>query len=264
MRSGESIVANQQSSTQQRQSRAAQRSVGIISIGAGFLTFFGLVVGLSAVGFAFDTFEDPATFIAIGPTAAGMIRWSQWLNMFGNYLLLIPLALYLQQWLRAEAPYTTNLFTLAGLAYLLLGAAGAAILAAGWSMIIAAYAEAATAQQSLLLDQFRLVTAIGESGLQGVIQNFCGAVWFLGMGSLLFKRRRWVAGFTLLLGLLQLCGMLGSMLTVELLTGLGLLATVLLIPLWAISLGTLFLLRPHEPHSVAAEQVAAEQVAGAT
>ena len=178
-----------------------QRWAGILALTAGILALLSLVVGLAGVDYDFDVFSDTSSLIAAGTTAAGFIRWSYWMNMVGNYLFLIPLALLLHQMLHQNGGLFSQLFTASGLLYMVLGAAGSAILAAAWPYLIEQYATAVSAtQQETLVNNFELVNQIAEVGLHGVVQNFCGAVWFLGMGSLLRSKRNSLGIFAMIIG----------------------------------------------------------------
>ena len=70
----------------------------VLAITAGVCALLSLVVGLAGVNYNFDVFSDSSSLIAAGTVAAGFIRWSYWLNMVGNYLFMLPLALLLFQW----------------------------------------------------------------------------------------------------------------------------------------------------------------------
>lgn len=214
-----------------------QRWTGILAIIAGILALLSLVVGLAGVQYDFEIFSDPSSLIAAGADVAQNIQWSFWLNMLGNYLLLIPLALFFYQWLSSENPAYIQLFTASGLIYLLLGAAGAAILASAWPFLMKTYAAAAPATQAGLVVDFQLVSAIAEGGLQGVIQNLAGAIWFLGVGMILRAKQSGLSIFTMGLGLFLLLNMLGNMFNIEALSLLGLTANILLGPLWSIAFG---------------------------
>ena len=224
-----------------------QKVVGWLAIAAGVLAFGSLLVGLAGVSWDFEQFSEPASLIAIGAAGARFIGWSFWFNMFGNYLLLLPLVLWLYLWLRDEHEAGALLYTLGGIFYILLGAAGAAILAAAYPVLIEAFGQTTIeAEQGLLLADLRLVQAIAEAGLQGVGQNFAGAVWLIGIGSLLRTRRNGLGLFSIVIGGFLVLNTLGNMFNVEALSLLGLTATILLAPLWSILLGSLCLRSPKD------------------
>lgn len=220
-----------------------QKTVGILAIVAGVCALLSLVVGLSGVDYDFEVFSDTSSLIAAGSDAAGAIKWSYWLNMVGNYLFLIPLALYLWQWLKERSPSFAQLFTLSGILYMVFGAAGSAILASAWPYLIEQYVSASAAQQEVLIMEFQVVNAIAETGLHGVVQNFVGAIWFLGMGQLLSLRMRGLGIAAIIIGAFLVVNTLGNMFGIELLSLLGLMANILLAPVWSIVIGVMLIRR---------------------
>lgn len=217
--------------------RAFRRLAGLLAILAGPLSLTGLVVALSVVGFDFGTFSDHEAMLGLGASAAATIRWSWWLSMVGSYLFLVPLALWLGATLESDGPPMLRLYTLSGLGYLALGAAGAAVLAATWPLLMTLASTAPSEQQAALLLDFATATAIAEGGLQGVLQNLLGSVWFLGVGSSLWRSRRFLAVFTLFIGAMLVVTVVGALLASEPLNLLGLTATILLVPVWSVWTG---------------------------
>jgi hypothetical protein len=221
-----------------------QRLSGWLAILAGPAAWSSLVLGLSVVGFDFEQFSDPAMILGLGPTAAPTLRWSFLLSLFGAYLFLVPLALWLGSTLASPTDPRLRLYTLCGLIYLILGAVGAAILSALWPSLILTYAGTAPAQQSFVLLSFTTGMTIAEDGFQGVIQNVAGGVWFVGIGALLLNRHHWLGWATLIVGIFLLISAVGGILAMEALTLIGLTATILLVPLWSIWMGIVLLRAP--------------------
>ncbi len=219
--------------------KSFQRWVGYLAILAGVLALLSLIVGLAGVEYDFEVFSDTSSLIAAGVQAAGFIRWSYWLNMLGNYLLLVPLALLLYQWLKPINPANAQLFTAGGLFYMALGAAGSAILAAAWPFLIEQFATAPVPMQEFLLVEFQVVNAIAEEGLHGVIQNLAGSVWFLGIGYMLRAKRKQLGIFAMAIGGFLVLNTVGNIFKIEALSLLGLTANILLGPLWSIFIGAL-------------------------
>ena len=221
--------------------QAFHRWAGIFALVAGILALLSLVVGLAGVDYDFDVFSDTSSLIAAGATAAGFIRWSYWMNMVGNYLFLIPLALVLHHNLKQNGELFSQLYTASGLLYILMGAAGSAILAAAWPYLMTEFAATSGEQQALLMADFQLVNAIAETGLHGVIQNLGGFIWFLGMGSLLRSKRNTLGIFAMVIGGFLVLNTLGNIFNVEALSLLGLMANILLGPIWSIWIGVLLM-----------------------
>lgn len=220
------------------------RLAGVLALVAGPLAWAGLALGLSLVGYDFESFSDPAAVLALGQDAAFPLRLSFWLSLCGSYLFLVPLALWLEAQFDGADALTVRGYTLCGLAYLGLGAVGSAILAAVWPMLILLAADAAPPEQATLLVAFQMATAIAEDGLHGMLQNVVGAVWFLGIGTLLWRTRRSLGAFTCGLGVMLVLTSLGTLVGVEALSLVGLTGTILLSPLWGMGMGLMVLRTP--------------------
>jgi hypothetical protein len=218
-----------------------RRATAVVTIAAGVMSLASLIVGLSGADFDFEAVSESATFIALGTDAVAPVRWGLWLSMFGSYLLLVPVALLLLRWLRQDDPVVADLATVAAGFYILLGAAGASVLASTLPDLIQRYADADAADVAMragLLNDFDLARRIAEDGLQGVVQNVAGAAWFLGMGSLLRRHRPALGAAAMAVGAFLVVNAAGIMVDVEALRFIGLTGNVLLAPAWAIGMGT--------------------------
>jgi hypothetical protein len=205
------------------------------------LAVAGLLLGLVLVDFDAEAFRDPDTVLQLGEQAAGRLRASYLLVMLGSYLLLVPLALWYAAAHGDREDPRWRLATVAGLAYLGLGAAGSCILAAVWPDLIRQYEDGG--DSDTLVIAFRTATRIAEDGLQGAAQNLAGAVWWGLLGQALLRAgRRGLGILTVLLAVASTLTTAGALLTVEALTLPGLTLTVLLVPVWAVWSG-LHLLR---------------------
>lgn len=89
----------------------------------------------------------------------------------------------------------------------------------------------------------RRATAVVTIG-QGVVQNVAGAVWFLGMGSLLRRHRPALGAAAMAVGAFLVVNAAGIMVDVEALRFIGLTGNVLLAPAWAIGMGISLLRSP--------------------
>jgi hypothetical protein len=228
----------------QNEAVAHRRATAVVTIAAGLTSLASLVVGLSGAGFDVEAVSESATFIALGTDAVAPVRWGLWLSMFGSYLLLVPVALLLLRRLRQDDPVVADLATVAAGFYILLGAAGASVLASTLPDLIQRYAGAGAAVRAGLLSDFDLARRIGEDGLQGVVQNVAGAAWFLGVGSLLGRHRPVLGAAAVAVGAFLVVNAAGIMVDVEALRFIGLTGTVLLAPAWAIGMGAWLLRSP--------------------
>jgi len=85
--------------------------------------------------------------VGIGVRGAAFFRWGMLLDVLGYYLLLAPLALYLRERFKGQGGSFVTLYTLCGLAYILIGAMGAIILAAVGPDLMREYALAQEPQR---------------------------------------------------------------------------------------------------------------------
>lgn len=217
------------------------RAAAACALLAGPLAVAGLLMGLQLADYDAEAFRDPEFVLGLGADAAGPLRASFLLVMLGSYLLVVPLALWLAARLGPDGDWRWRLTTVSGLAYLGLGAAGSCILAAVWPDLVRQQA-AGDADPETLVVAFRTATRIAEDGLQGAMQNLAGAVWWTGIGVALrgIGRRR-LGLLTLVLAAGSALNTLGSLLSVDALTLVGLTVTVLLAPVWAVALGVVAL-----------------------
>jgi hypothetical protein len=97
-----------------------------------------------------------------------------------------------------------SLLTACGLGYVLIGAIGAAILAAAWPAILAAHAGADPQEALLLRSQFALLTQLVYDGLWNMLEVLLAGVWWCGLGLALWSKHRGFALLTLLAGVFPL------------------------------------------------------------
>jgi Domain of unknown function (DUF4386) len=148
--------------------------------------------------------------------------------------LLVPAALYLWYWLRPRAPELVTLYTVFGLASLLLAAIGTLLRATFYPPLIAAYAQASEAQRDVLVVLFQSVTDFTFEGLYALDLIFWG-VWWLGIGPLLRSDRRSLGIVTAILGIAFLGAGAGWLLRVAPLARLE--NAFFLLPFWVVWLG---------------------------
>src|SRR5258707_4654679 len=124
-----------------------QQLAGVSCLVAAACYVGGAVLMAAALNFNLSLEAFSGTMIAAGSRGAELLRWGLMLDGLGSYLLVAPLALYLWGWLRPENPGLANLYTLSGLAYMLVGAIGAFVLAAALPPLVNAYGAASAAQR---------------------------------------------------------------------------------------------------------------------
>ncbi len=182
---------------------------GVVAVPASiaFIAAFGWDLEAAISG-------NPSGIIDGGPTAAALFRWGAIGDMFYSYLLLVPLALYLNVRLRPRKPWLADLGALGAFAYIFVGAAGAAILASSGPPLIEAYATAGPSERVAILSSFETLRNIVFLGLWQTLDVITLGVWILSVGWLIRPHRRALSALLVALGL-------GTM-TVSVLTPLGL------------------------------------------
>lgn len=172
----------------------------------------GLVsVGLFAAAFGFDvsvTSAAPDLASGVGAGRAGLLRWAALTDMVGFYVLVIPVVVHMGGRLYATGHRLAGTATACGLAYAVIGAIGAATLAAAAPPLL----EAGTPEADAILDVLRRIVFVG---LWQTLETLPLALWLAVAGSHL--RRRWPAlgwsAFVLAAGAALMAG--GRMLAVE-------------------------------------------------
>ncbi len=197
-----------------------------------------------------DVFTNPTVMLSIGANGASLMRWGLILDMLGYYLPLLPVALFLQSWCRPRNPAWVRFCTACGLGYILIGAAGAATLAAVHPPLIAAYAqETSAAQRAVLETVFIAVWNLVYGGLWNILGELLAGTWLLGIGLLLRGERRIFSVITIILGLSALLDSFGTISGIGALALPGLSIYVGLAPIWALWLGIDLLRKPVQMQS---------------
>jgi hypothetical protein len=191
-----------------------------------------MVVGLAALDFDFAAIGDPSRVLTVGAWAARPAYWSMLMDLFGYYLLLLPVTIVLWRDLRPVSPGWIDLASLAGVLYILIGASGAAILAAVWPPLIRAYDPASpdAAHVKLVFETF---TAAVDRGLWNTLEITLAGFWWFTIGLRLSR-----AGFGWLSLVLGLACWIDSFATIAMQPGIanaGLSLYLILAPAWAVA-----------------------------
>lgn len=166
-------------------------------------------------------FGEPSAILGRGAEAAALLRWGAIGDMFYSYLLLIPLALFLHGRLRPIRPWLADLGMLASLAYIFVGATGAAVLAIAGSSLVEAYSTAPAIDQPAIATSFELVRNIVFFALWQMLDTLTLGTWILSVGVLLLDQRRVVSRLLVVLGAATMSASLMSMTGVHSLAFLG-------------------------------------------
>ena len=223
-----------------------QRFAAVTAIVSFPLTLASVVLStLPTINFISpDVATNPALTLSVGVDGANLLRWGMILDMLGYYLPLLPVALFLQRWLRPRNPDWVLFYTICGLGYILIGAIGAATLAAVQPSLILAYGQASVEQRYVLETVFITMWNMVFGGMWNILEVLLAGIWFLGIGLLLRSERRLFSIFSIILGISALLDSLGFILGIEALALLGVAIYVLLAPFWTLWLGIDLLRKP--------------------
>src|SRR5262249_33639221 len=127
-----------------------QRKAGLAAMASAPLALGSLGLSLAAVSFNFGAFFNPP--ILLQAAAKGSSPWGlgMVLGLLGDSRLVVPLSLFPCQWLRPKAPGHVEVYTAGLLAYSLIGAIGAAMLATSAPPLMLDYASAAPPRRESL------------------------------------------------------------------------------------------------------------------
>jgi hypothetical protein len=209
------------------------KMAGLVAMLSCPLALASILLVFTAFNWDFETAFNPVKAIAFQPDPSATLRWGWILDIFGYYLPVVPLAFALHRWLSSSAPLHSQLFTLCGLGYILIGATGAAMLAGATVPLYEAYAAGDVAQKAVVTQVFANLNNEVMSGVWNIFSMTLAAVWFLGTGWLLRSEYRWLGIFTTLLGIASVADVLGYVFHSEALSGAGLNFYLFLAPVWA-------------------------------
>ena len=219
-----------------------QRFAALITILSAICYFISVVLLGQVLNFNFEAFSG--ALISIGSRGANLLRWAMIFDVFGSYLLLAPLALYLWNWLKPKSPNYVTLYTLCGLAYILIGAMGAIVLSAVLPPLINEYAQALAQQQDSLQAVFNSFFNAVFLGLWNPLEVFLLGIWLIGLGPLIQWERKALGVVTWLLGLSALIDSAGRFLDVQLMFIIGSGGLFMLVPVWMIGWAVDLLRKP--------------------
>jgi hypothetical protein len=223
-----------------------QRFAALAAILSCPLALVSIVLSSVATDFNMEASNNLAfwlPWLSIGTDGARLLRWGLILDMLSYYLPLLPVALFLWRWLRSRNPDWVLFYTSCGLGYILVGAIGAAILAAVHPPLISAYTQASVEQRQVLEAVYSASGNIVYGGMWGILEVLLAGIWFLGIGLLLRGERHLFSIFSVILGISALLGLLGVILSIEAISLLGVIYG-LLAPIWALWLGIDLLRKP--------------------
>jgi hypothetical protein len=225
-------------------SQSFQRFAAITAIVSFPLALISAVLSGMVNNFSPDVAINPALMLSAGTRGAILIRWSMILDMLGNYLPVLPIALFMQHWLRSRSPFWVHFFTTCGLGFGLIGSVGAVALAAVQPPLIAAYTQASTEQRVVLETIFGAVWYIVFGGIWNILGEGLAGLWFIGIGLLLRSERGLLGLVGVIVGVSALLDSLGNLLEFESLALMGVFIYIILGPIWILWFGIDLLRQP--------------------
>lgn len=133
---------------------------------------------------------EPGSIVGSGPDGATLFRLGAVGDLLYSYVLLAPLALYLHRLLRPRGAALADLGLVAAVAYVAIGATGAAILAAAGAPLIEAYTAAATSERAIIATAFDAVARAVMHGMWQTTHPFTLGTWIVTTGWLMRHERR--------------------------------------------------------------------------
>lgn len=217
-----------------------RKTVAWITILSGVIGFISYLLVAGSVHFNFDFFSNPILIFSLPGVDIGMLRWSMIADIFGYYLLLLPVLFFIHEWLLGKTPWR-NLITFCGTSYILAGAIGASILAATWPSLLLKFPISSTEQQETIKLIFESFSVMVGNGIWNLFDTIVCGVWMTGIGMVIKKENSYMGWLTMLVGIISLLDGLGNSLEIKSISDTALNLYLVLAPLWAIILGLLIL-----------------------
>ncbi|MBX2947462.1 MAG: hypothetical protein KF725_16660 [Cyclobacteriaceae bacterium] len=212
-----------------------KQAIAVITIIAGLLALACLLLGFIATEFDDEAFANPAKILNMPSVNVNYLRWFMILDMFGYYLLLLPVIFFLHREL-AQITAWASMLTSMGYGYVLVGAIGASVLAVVWPDLITQYRLADAVMKEILKADFLLITNVVVKGFWNYLEVLLGGVWWIGVGHFAIRNRA-LKVTTLVLGIACLIDGIGELFQISLLAEIGLNVYLLLGIVWPVWMG---------------------------
>lgn len=210
--------------------------VGWVTLISGMVALLSYFLVAASVNFNYDFFSNPASIFTIQGVSIEMLRWSMITDIFGYYLMLLPLVYYFKKWLLEKTKWY-DLITFLGVSFIVLGALGATILATVWPYLLETYFTASMQEKGQILILFQTFTQMVEVGIWNLLDGILGGSWWLIIGINLKPNNKAIAWLSIFIGILMFLDSIGNMLLIKLLSDTSLNIYLLLVPFWAMLIG---------------------------
>jgi hypothetical protein len=131
----------------------------------------------AAAGYPAAISVPPITLLTSGPSGARLIEWGSLVDMFG-YLCIAPVVLYLRD--RYAGARAINLYAVAGIALVVVGAIGDVVMRAAAPYLIRQYQAASPAGRHSIDFVFGVLYRGVVEGMWQTLVSLLAAIWLLG------------------------------------------------------------------------------------
>ena len=221
-----------------------QKKIGAITVLSGLMALACFIATLIAVNFNSDVLSDPLLIFSTTGISVTAVRWSMILDMFGYYLLLLPVIYLLNDWMKERSAWS-NMVTFCGIAYVLIGSIGASVLAVIWPKIIAAFSFANLSEKQILKANFSLINDMVYSGMWNLLEMTFAATWWIFIGFQFLKNKfKFIGWLSVITGIFCVGDATSGVFLIGWLHELSLNAYLLFSIIWAIAIGIFIMKRP--------------------
>ncbi|MBK8371062.1 MAG: hypothetical protein IPL20_06735 [Saprospiraceae bacterium] len=213
-----------------------RKTVGWITILSGVVGFISYFLVAGSVNFNFDFFSNPVLIFSMQDVNIAMLRWSMITDIFGYYLLLLPVLFFIHEWLRSKTEWR-NLITFCGTSYILAGAMGASILAVTWPSFLTKFPLSSPEQQETIKLLFESFSLMVGNGIWNLFDTLVCGVWLIGIGIFIKQEKSFLGWFTMVVGIISLLDGFGNIMEIKVIADMAVNLYLILAPLWAINIG---------------------------
>jgi hypothetical protein len=224
--------------------KSLRRIAAVATLLAGAAVVMNLLLALMAIQFRMELLESAnlVHWMELGEAAASLLYYS-WISDMFNYLLVLPLVVYVWKAFDAQQGGLASLYAVCGLAYALIGSIGAVILATVEPELLRRYSTASPQQRENLLLVFQSFHSVVVNGMWPVLETIPFAVWLVGLWRGLRTSSPAMGIAALVMAGLVVLSPLIYVLRLDSLRETVALAWVFLYPVWAFALGASLLRR---------------------
>lgn len=223
-----------------------------MTIISGVMALGSMLIGMFATDFDPDAFSEPARILGMGTASPELIRWFMLLDMFGYYLLLLPVIALLHHQMKQVTPWAATL-TACGYSYVIIGSVGASALAASWPSLLTEYRQATDDGKLIARSIFLLTNDLVVKGMWNTLEVFPGGVWWIGIGLFAIVPRP-LKIVSLLCGIGCLLDGLGEVFRLDTVAEIGLNIYLALAIAWAIWMGVVVCFARRKPAPQGSDQ----------